>query len=134
MTTYRGNAGVCKVGGTPTAVAELTGFTIRESTGTAEDTALGDTARTYKPDGLPTWNGTMRGHYFPGDTNGQAALVVGSELAFEGSPIGTTNGLARLTGNIIITELSTEVSNGAIVPFEASFQGNGALTRGTHSA
>lgn len=134
MTTYRGNAGLLKVGGTPTAVAELTGFTISETEGTIEDTSQGDVARTYKPDGLPTWSGSMRGHYFPGDTNGQAAVQVGDELAFEGSPIGTANGLAKMSGTIIITSREVVSDNGAIVGFTAQFQGTGPLTHGTHSA
>lgn len=133
MTTYRGNAGVLKVGGTPTAVAELTGFTIQTTIGMLDDTAQGDTARTHKHDGLPDFSGSMRGHYFPGDTNGQAAVVEGAELAFEGSPIGTTAGLAKLSGSIIVGGVTITSDNGAIVGFEATFQGTGGLTRGTNS-
>jgi hypothetical protein len=134
MTTHRGNAGVLKVGATPTAVAELTGFTITETEGTIEDTAQGDAARTFKADGLPTWTISMRGHYFPADTNGQAVVLVGDELAFEGSPIGTANGAAKLSGTIIITNREVVSDNGAIVSFSAQAQGTGALTHGTHSA
>lgn len=134
MTTHRGNAGVLKVGATPTAVAELTGFTITETAGTIEDTAQGDTARTYKSDALPTWSGSMRGWYDASDTNGQEVIIPGEEMAFEGSPTGTANGLAKLSGTIIITNRETVSDNGAIVSFSAQFQGTGALTRGTHSA
>lgn len=130
MTTYRGNAGVLKVGAVPTAVAELTGFTISETGGTMEDTAQGDTAKTFKADGLPTFTVAMRGHYFPGDTNGQAAVAVGSELNFEGTPIGTTTGLEKLSGKIIVTSREIVSDNGAIVSFTAQAQGTGPLTRG----
>ncbi len=133
MTTYRGNAGVLKVGAVPTAVAELTGFTITATAGTLEDTAQGDTARTHKPDGLPSFSGSMRGHYFPGDTNGQAVVVEGAELAFEMSPIGTATGLAKLSGNLIVTNVEIASDNGAIVPFTAQFQGTGPLVRGAHT-
>lgn len=133
MTTYRGNAGVLKVGAAPTAVAELTGFTIQTTVGMLDDTAQGDTARTHKSDQLPDFSGSMRGHYFPGDTNGQAVVIEAAELAFEGTPIGTTTGLVKLSGDIIISGVTITSDNGAIVGFEATFQGTGGLTRGTNS-
>lgn len=130
MTTYRGNAGVLKVA--TNAVAELTGFTISTTIGMLDDTAQGDAARTHMDDGLPDFSGTLRGHYFPTDT-AQTAIVEGADLALEASPIGTTTGLVKLTGNIIITGLTITSNNGEVVGFEASFQGTGGLTRGTHS-
>lgn len=133
MTTYRGNAGVLKLGASPTAVAELTGFTIQTTIGMLDDTAQGDTARTHVSDALPDFSGSMRGHYFPGDTNGQAAVIEGATLAFEGAPIGTTTGLAKLSGTIIVGGVTITSDMGAIVNFEATFQGTGGLTRGTHS-
>jgi hypothetical protein len=132
MTTYRGNAGVLKLA--TSAVAELTGFTIQTTIGMLDDTAQGDTARTHMDDGLPDFSGSMRGHYYPGDTNGQAVVVEGAELALEASPIGTGDGLVRLTGNVIITGMTITSDNGQIVGFEANFQGTGGLTRGTHSS
>jgi hypothetical protein len=132
MTTYRGNSGVLKLA--TNAVAELTGFTISTTIGMLDDTAQGDTARTHMDDGLPDFSGSMRGHYYPGDTSGQGAVVEGAELAGEFSPIGTTNGLVKLSGNIIITGMTITSDNGAVVGFEATFQGTGGLTRGTHSA
>lgn len=134
MTTHRGNGGVLKVGAVPTAIAELTGFTIQTTVGTNDDSAQGDSARTFKSDGLPTWSGSMRGWYDPADTNGQVVVKEGAELAFEGSPTGTTAGLAKLSGNIIVTGRTITSDNGSIVNFEATFQGTGPLTEGTHSA
>lgn len=130
MTTYRGNAGVLKLA--TNAVAELTGFTITTTIGMLDDTAQGDSARTHMDDGLPDFSGTLRGHYYPGDT-AQTAIVEGADLALEAAPIGTTTGLVKLTGNIIITGLTITSNNGEVVGFEASFQGTGGLTRGTHS-
>lgn len=131
MTTYKGNSGVVKIGST--AIAELTGFTITETVGTAEDTALGDTARTYVSDDLPTWTAAISGHWFLGDTTGQALLVVGASLSLSFSPAGTTTGLKKLDGTGIITQVQHgEVGNGQIVPFSAQVQGTGALTRGTN--
>ncbi len=132
MTTYRGNSGVAKIGAN--AIAELTRFAVTETGGTAEDTALGDTARTYKPDGLSTWTATVNGHWFPGDTNGQALIVIGAELALEFGMAGTATGLPKLSGTGIVTQVQHgELQNGQIVPFSASFQGSGALARGTYA-
>lgn len=131
MTTYLGNSGVLKVASN--AVSELTGFTIRESMNFVPDTSLGDTAETGKPGGIQRWNGTMQGHYFPGDTNGQAVVVAGAALAFEGLPLGSTNGLQKLTGNIVVGEVDITLQNEAIVEWSATFTGNGAMTRGVNS-
>jgi len=131
MTTYRGNAGVFKYA--TNAVAELTGFSLNTSTGTIEDTVQGDTARTYVADGLPTFSGTIRGRYYPGDTNGQAVLIEGATGAAEFHPSGTTTGLQKLSGTIIITGDVITSNNGEIVSFEANFQGTGALTRAANS-
>lgn len=134
MTTYRGNAGVLKLGASPTAVAELTGFTIQTTIGMLDDTAQGDAARSHKSDALPDFSGSMRGHYYPDDTGGQAVVVEGAELDFEGSPIGTSAGLAKLSGKIIVQGVTITSDNGAIVSFEATFQGTEGLNRGTHTA
>lgn len=131
MTTYRGNSGVLKLA--TNAVAELTGFTIQTKIGILDDTAQGDTSRTKKDDGLPDFSGSGRGYYFPGDANGQAVVIEGAELAGEFAPIGTTTGLQKLTGDIIVSGVSITSENASIVNFEFTFEGTGGLTRGTHS-
>jgi hypothetical protein len=131
MTTYKGNSGVVKI--STNAIAELTGFTITETGGTAEDTALGDAARTYVADDLPTWTATINGHWFLGDTNGQALIVIGASLALSFNPHGTSTGAKKLDGTGIITQVQHgEVANGQIIPFSAQVQGTGALTRGAN--
>jgi hypothetical protein len=130
MTTYLGNSGVLKLA--TNAVAELTGFQIQESQVIVPDIALGDTAETNKAGGIQRWSGSMTGHYYPGDT-AQTALVAGAGLAFEGLPIGSTAGLQKITGNIIIETYDVTVANEVIVGFTATFRGNGAMTRGVNS-
>lgn len=133
MATIKGNSGVVKIASN--AIAELTGFTITETGGTSEDTALGDTARTYLADGLPTWTATINGHWYLGDTNGQALLVIGASLSLSFNPAGTANGTTKLDGTGIVTQVQHgEIGNGVVVPFSAQVQGTGALTRGTNSA
>jgi hypothetical protein len=131
MATYRGNNGVLLVAAN--AVAELTEFSITTIIGMLDDTAMGDSARSHMDDGLPDWSGTMTGHYFPGDTNGQAVVIEGAELAFEAGPSGTTAGLEKLSGNIIVSGVTINSANGAVVSFTAQFQGTGGLTRGTYA-
>lgn len=132
MATIKGNSGVVKIGAN--AIAELTGFTITETGGTTEDTALGDTARTYLADGLPTWTAAISGHWFIGDTNGQALLVIGASLALSFNPAGTAASTPKLDGTGIVTQVQHgEIGNGVVVPFSAQVQGTGALVRGANS-
>lgn len=128
MTTHKGNGGVVKVA--TNAVGELTSWSITETQGTTEDTSLGDIARTYLPDGLQAWSGSMVGHYDPSDTTGQAALVAGATLAGEFFSDGTGSGKKKFAGSLIVTSVQIgEVSNGVVVPWTAQFQGSGALAR-----
>lgn len=132
MTTHKGNSGVVKVD--DNAVSELTQWQITEQAGTAEDTALGDTARTYLSDDLPSFSGSMQGHFYPGDTTGQAVIVAGATLSGEFASEGTATGKNKFSGSIIITNVQVgDVANGQVVPWSAQFQGSGPLTRGSYS-
>jgi len=132
MTTYKGNSGVVKIGSD--SIAEITKITVTETGGTAEDTALGDTARTYVADGLPTWTASIEAHYFPSDTNGQALIVIGASLSLVFNLLGTGTGTKKYSGTGIVTQRQFgDVQNGQIIPFSAQFQGSGTLTEGTNS-
>ena len=132
MSTHKGNDGVVRIGAN--AIAEITGFTVTETAGTVEDTAMGDTARTYISDDLPTWTASINAHYYPGDTNGQALIVAGASLELEFHSEGTGAGKAKLSGTGIVTQVQMgEVGNGVVVPFTAQFQGTGALARGVNA-
>ena len=132
MSTTKGNSGVVKIAAN--AIAELTSFSVTETMGTAEDTALGDTARTYVSDGMQAWTASVSGHYYPEDTNGQALIVSGATLALEFHFAGTGTGKQKLSGDGIVTQVQFgELQNGQIIPFSAQVQGTGALARGTNS-
>lgn len=134
MTTYKGNSGVVKVGASPAAIAEVVSFNVTEVVGTVEDTALGDTSRTHLSDDLTDWSGTVNCHHFPTDTNGQAALTVGTSIAVELYPIGTATGREKLSGTAIVTSRQVgDVANAAIVPLTLQLKGSGALAHGTAS-
>lgn len=134
MTTHKGNSGVVRVGGTPTAIAEINTWSVTETAGTVETTALGDTARTYESDDLPTWTASVNCHYFPGDTTGQDVCLIGQTLDFEFSSQGVDSGKKKMTGSGIITTRQVgEVANGAVVPLALQIQGAGALVHGSHT-
>lgn len=131
MATIKGNSGVVKIGANN--IAEITSFSITETEGTVEDTALGDAARTYVPDALPTWTASINCHHYKGDTNGQALMLVGESLSFVFNPAGTGSGTETLTGTGIVTSRQVgDVANAAIVPLAIQVQGTGALTHGTN--
>ena len=131
MTTYKGNAGIVKIGAN--AIAELTSFSVTETEGTVEDTALGDTAHTYLADGMQAWTASVSGHYYDGDTTGQALVVAGASLSLVFHPRGTSTGAPTLSGTGLVTSVQIgEVAQGAVIPFTAQVQGTGALTRGTN--
>jgi hypothetical protein len=133
MAAYKGNAGVVLIGDDP--IGELTNFTVTETGGTAEDSSLGDEARTYLPDGLPTWTGSITAHYDPGDTDGQAVIFVGAVLALTFNFLGTATGVKNMSGSGIVTQAQFgELANGAVIPFSCSLQGSGPLVRGVVAA
>ncbi len=135
MATHKGNSGVVRVGESPTAIAEITSWSLTETAGTVEDTAMGDAAKTFVSDDLPTWSATVNCHFYPGDTNGQEVLQVGDSLAFEFGSEGTASGKNKRSGTGIITSRQEgDVANAAIVPLIVQVQGTGALTRGTYSS
>jgi hypothetical protein len=134
MTTHKGNSGVVRVGGTPTVVAEMKSWSLTETISTVEDTAMGDSAKTFVSDDLPTWTASINCHFYPGDTNGQATLLVGASITMEFGSEGTTTGKNKRTGTGIITSRQEgEVTNAQIVPLTIQVQGTGALTRATYA-
>lgn len=79
MTTFTGNSGVITVDGN--ALAEVTAWSVTDSADRVEDTALGDSNRTYKS-GLADVEGSLDCHWDDTDTSGaQALLVPGASVA-----------------------------------------------------
>ena len=128
MTTYHGNDGLVHIGAN--AIAERTSFSITEEAPVDDDSAQGDAAATHLQGRPISWSGEISGHFFPGDTNGQALLVAGAAIAVTLYPIGNTSGLQSLSGNATVTSLRINSDMNNPVDFTAQIQGNGALTRG----
>ena len=125
MATHTGSEGTVKVGAN--SIAEIRSFSIEESAETLEDTAMGDSARTYKPS-LTSFTATIDVFWSDDDTNGQDALTNGAEVTFGVYPEGATTGDIYLSGSGIVTGRSISSSFDGLVEMSISLQGTGALT------
>lgn len=128
MATHKGSEGIVKVGSN--SVAEIRSYSIEESADTLEDTSMGDSARTYKPS-LTNFSGSLDVFWDEGDTSGQGALSIGSEVTLNVYPEGDASGDTYYTGSAIVTGVSRTGSFDGLVEASISVQGNGALTEST---
>lgn len=132
MTTTVGRSGTVYVG--TNQVAEVRAFSINESAGRIEDTALGDSNRTYKA-GLAEVSGTIECWWDKSDTNGQEAMTVGTTVSLDLRPEGDGSGLAsyqvsaQITG-IVLDGVSSE-GDGQIITRTFEWAAAGALTKTT---
>jgi len=130
MATFKGNSGTVKVGAN--AIAEIRSYNIDETMDTIEDTAMGDTFRTYKTS-LKVFSGSVDVFFDDTDTNGQGALTVGSEVTVSFLMEGDTTGSHELTGTALVTGRTITGSFDGMVEASLTLQGTGALTEGTAS-
>jgi predicted secreted protein len=128
MATHKGSEGVVKVGAN--TVAEVRTWTIAESADTLEDTAMGDTARTFKSS-LTTFTGSLDVFWDETDTTGQGALTIGAEVTFAVFPEGDASTDTYYTGTAIVTEVSRTAAFDGLVEASISLQGTGALSEST---
>lgn len=128
MATFTGSAGVILVGSNP--VAEVRNYSIEESADTIEDSAMGDTSRTFKV-GLKSFSGSADVFFDDTDSSGQGALTVGSSVTISFQMEGNTTGDHKLSGTALVTSRSISASFDGMVEASISFTGTGALTEGT---
>ena len=132
MATVKGDSGVIRIGSND--VGEVTSFSINETADRIEDTALGDTNRTYKA-GLAEVTGTLEAWYDSSEqagTTGQGALkTVGSTVSLSLRPEGTGTGLPEWTVSAQITEIVTEIAFNEIVRTNFNWAAAGTLTKAT---
>ena len=128
MANHTGVDGVVKVG--TNTVAEVRDWSVNETADTIEDTTMNDTSKTFQA-GLKSWNGSLNAFWDETDTNGQEALTVGSSATLNLYPEGATTGDIYYTGTAIVTAAGISVPTNGMIERNLSFQGNGALTRGT---
>jgi len=127
MATHHGKEGVVKAGGT--AIGELTGFTLETTADVVEDTELSDATKSFLA-GRTSFSGTLEMSYDETDSP-QQTLTVGSSIAFILLPEGDTSGDESFTGSGIVTGMSVNNGMDAVITRSVTFQGTGALTRGT---
>jgi|TARA_B100001939_G_scaffold343514_1_gene356358 hypothetical protein len=127
MATHHGKEGVVKAGGT--AIGELTGFTLETTADVVEDTQLSDATKSFLA-GRTSFSGTLEMSYDETDSP-QQTLTVGSSIAFILLPEGDTSGDESFTGSGIVTGMSVNNAMDAVITRSVTFQGTGALTRGT---
>ena len=127
MATHHGKEGVVTAGGT--AIGEITGFTLETTGDVVEDTALSDATKSFVA-GRTSFSGTLEMHFDEADAQ-QETLTAGSSISFVLLPEGNDTGDQSFTGTGIVTGMSINNSMDAIVSRSVTFQGTGALTKGT---
>ena len=127
MATHHGKEGVVTAGGT--GIGELTGFTLETTADVVEDTQLSDSTKSFVA-GRTSFSGTLEMHYDETDSP-QQTLTAGSSISFILLPEGNSSGDESFTGTGIVTGMSVNNPMDGIVSRSVTFQGTGALTRGT---
>ena len=127
MATHHGKEGVVKAGGT--AIGEITGFTLETTADVVEDTELSDATKSFLA-GRTSFSGTLEMSYDETDSP-QQTLTAGTSIAFILLPEGDTSGDESFTGSGIVTGMSVNNGMDAVITRSVTFQGTGALTRGT---
>lgn len=127
MATFKGNDGVVLIG--TDAMAEVISFSVDETADTIEDTAMGDTAKTYVAS-FKDFSGTVETYFDDTDT-AQNNCTAGDTIVLNLQMEGNTTGDHKLTGSAIVTSRSIGVTSDGIVTATYSFQGTGGLTETT---
>ena len=127
MATHFGKEGVVKAGGT--GIGELTGYTLETTSDVVEDTQLSDATKSFVA-GRTSFSGTLEMSYVETDSP-QQTLTAGTSISFILAPEGNSSGDETFTGTGIITGMSVNISLDGITTRSVTFQGTGALTRGT---
>lgn len=127
MATHHGKDAVVHIGGT--SIGQATGFTIDTTHDVVEDTALGDSMKSFI---------TGRGSFtasidmnFDDDDSAQGSLVQGASVSVEFMPEGSGSGEQKLSGTGIVTGMSVGVTLDGVTTRTVSLQGSGGLTIGT---
>ena len=128
MANHKGSEGVVKIG--TDTIAEVKDWSFDETADTTEDTVMGDAARTRKST-LTSASGSINAFWDETDTNGQAAMSAGSEVALKLYPEGATTGDTFYSVSALITSVSRSATFDGMVEASFSFESNGAVTAAT---
>ena len=127
MATHHGKDAVVHIGGTN--IGQATGITIDTTHDVVEDTALGDSMKSFI---------TGRGSFtasidmnFDDDDSAQGSLTQGASVSVEFMPEGSGSGEQKLSGTGIVTGMSVGVTLDGVTTRTVSLQGSGGLPIGT---
>ena len=128
MANHTGVSGQVKVGSN--IVAEVRSFSLDTTAEIIEDTTLTDTSRSYQV-GKKGATATVDCWWDETDTNGQIAIIEGSQVVLNLYPEGSDSGDYYFSATYLIGSNSISIPTDGII--EASFNATmtGALTRGT---
>ena len=127
MATHHGKEGVITIGGT--TLNNATGFTVDTTHDVVEDTALGDSMKSFLA-GRGTFTASIDMNFDETDS-GQTTMVQGAELTFAFLPEGNESGDRKFSGTGIVTGMSVGVPLDCVITRTVSIQGTGGLTIGT---
>ena len=127
MATHHGKEGVLTIGGT--TLGNATGFTVDTTHDVVEDTALGDSMKSFLA-GRGTFTASIDMNFDETDS-GQTTMVQGAELTFAFLPEGNESGDRKFSGTGIVTGMSVGVPLDGVITRTVSIQGTGGLTIGT---
>tara|TARA_R110000764_G_scaffold193386_2_gene278664 strand:+ start:305 stop:694 length:390 start_codon:yes stop_codon:yes gene_type:complete len=128
MATHKGAEGLVKVGSA--TVAEVKSWSLNTNAETIEDTAMGDTARTYLP-GLTSGDASLDVFWDETDSAGQTALAPGASVTLVLYPEGGASGDTYYTGTALVTSKSITGSFDGMVEASISAQYTGAISTST---
>lgn len=133
MATVTGSAGILKTvttGGSVANIGEVRSYTFDGSADTIEDTAMGDTARTYKA-GLKNSTLSIEAYYDSSDS-AQEDLANGAVVDFELHPEGTGAGTPVISGSGVVNASNISGSFDGMVEASFTIQISGEYTTGTN--
>ncbi len=128
MAKHKGSEGVIKIGGN--LMAEVTSWTLTQTSSTIENTELSDTTRSYLS-GLSDYTGSVDAWWDETDTNGQVACTIGASVALYFYPEGATSGDTFFSGTALVTGITRSASVDGLVEISLTYQGTGALAIST---
>ena len=128
MATHSGSSGLVKVASN--TVAEVTSWSLDQTNTLIEDTAMGDSARTYLA-GLDEASASVECFWDETDTNGQIALSPGSSVTLVLYPEGADSGDYYYTGTALVTSHSVTGSFDGMVTASIGATYTGAVTAAT---
>ena len=133
MATNKGSSGIVKIaasGGSVAAVGEVRSYSIDESADTIEDTAMGDTVKTYL---ASLSDATLSIDALWDDSDAQQlALDTKADIDWEIHPTGTGAGEKYYAGSGVVTSKTISASYDGLVEASFSVQCSGAITESTN--